>query len=649
MSTLVQLEDIAKDISQSVDDRWKNIVSLITPNHSFLIHQALFSMLSPEFMWYPSMERKASSNAQLFMDSLGISSWSDFHKFSVQYREEFWMHCIDFLNIQFSVKPDTMFGNGYDAYLPGGKLNIADSCFNTKQEHPAIVYRCHGQIYSWSSAMLQSLSNKVSNSLVALGFVKGDFIAIDMPMTAESIAIYLGIVQCGMAVVSIADSFAPDEIRVRLETSGAKLVFTQDCIIRGSKRHQLYTRVLKAGPMKCIIIGGGSSDLFVDSDIQLRECDLEWSSFIDNQSAEFIPVVCSPDDITNLLFSSGTTATPKAIPWTHTTPIKAAVDGYFYQDIHSGDVVCWPTNLGWMMGPWLVYASLINRATIALFDGPPTGLSFVSFVEDVKVTMLGVVPSIVSALRTTLPNLAWTTVRTFSSTGEASDPDDYHWLMSRVQGYAPIVEYCGGTEIGGAYLCGNIIQPQSPSLFSTPALGLDIVLMNEDCREGVSGAGEVAIVPPSLGLSTTLLNKDHFIEYFEGMPSGLRRHGDQLQKLSNSYYRALGRSDDTMNLGGIKTSSVELERVCNSAYIVKESAAIAYQHASGGPSQLIVFAVTSENCCPIFLKRLLQTHIKSELNPLFHIFDVVLVPVLPRTASNKIMRRSLRSMYVSNH
>ena len=124
---------------------------------------------------------------------------------------------------------------------------------------------------------------------------------------------------------------------------------------------------------------------------------------------------------TNILFSSGTTGEPKAIPWTHVTPIRSAIDGLAHHDIRPGDVVCWPTNLvsgnctsnsmywnvndsyfvsqGWMMGPWLVYASLLNSATIALFEGSPLGEEFCGFVEKAHVTMLGLVPSLAKVWR----------------------------------------------------------------------------------------------------------------------------------------------------------------------------------------------------------------------------------------------------------
>jgi acyl-coenzyme A synthetase/AMP-(fatty) acid ligase len=138
--------------------------------------------------------------------------------------------------------------------------------------------------------------------------------------------------------------------------------------------------------------------------------------------------------------------------------------------------------------------------------------------------------------------------------------------MSRAGYRAPVVEYCGGTEIGGGYITGTVVQPASPATFSTPALGLDVVILDEGGRQAREGAdGEVFLVPPSIGLSQSLLNRDHHEVYHAGCPAGpggelLRRHGDQMERLAGGYFRAHGRADDTMNLGGIKVVG-ELEAV----------------------------------------------------------------------------------------
>lgn len=382
----------------------------------------------------------------------------------------------------------------------------------------------------------------------------------------------------------------------------------------------------------------------------LRENDLAWETFISSET-DCVSYAATPMQPINILFSSGTTATPKAIPWNHTTAIKAASDAYLHQNIKPGDVLAWPTNLGWMMGPWLIFAALINRATMALFADAPKDQIFGEFIRDAKVTMLGVVPTLVAAWRQSrcMENINWQTIKVFSSTGECSNPDDMTYLM-QLGGNKPIIEYCGGTEIGGAYITSTVIEANYPSVCTTPAMGLNFILIDE--QGAPSDIGEVAIIPPSMGLSTTLLNKDHHQVYFEGLPTyldkPLRRHGDQLQRLENGSYIILGRADDTMNLGGIKISAAEIERALSGITDVLETAAIGAPQHQHGPEQLFIFAVSNKNLDNAVLKREMQQRINTKLNPLFKIADVIVVNELPKTASNKIMRRLLRERVVKS-
>jgi acetyl-CoA synthetase len=213
--------------------------------------------------------------------------------------------------------------------------------------------------------------------------------------------------------------------------------------------------------------------------------------------------------------------------------------------------------------------------------------------------------------------------------------------------YRPVIEYCGGTEIGGGYITGTVVQPSIPATFTTPALGLDLVILNE-AHEPAS-TGEAFLIGPSIGLSWRLLNREHDAVYYADTPlhngAPLRRHGDEIQQLPNGHWRVIGRCDDTMNLGGIKVGCVEIERVLNHVDGVLETAAVAESPTGGGPSRLVVFAVlkpgvdsTSDALLP-----LMRQAVRTQLNPLFHVDRVEIVSSLPRTASNKVMRRELRA------
>ncbi|MFQ5792044.1 MAG: AMP-binding protein, partial [Acidobacteriota bacterium] len=413
----------------------------------------------------------------------------------------------------------------------------------------------------------------------------------------------------------------------------------------------LYSKVKEAGVSRAIVIPARGVE--TKGRVEMRTGDLWWEDLLShNTSFESVPE--DPYQVTNVLFSSGTTGEPKAIPWTHLTPIKCAMDGHFHHDIQSSDIVAWPTNIGWMMGPWLIYATFINKATMALYEGAPTGEGFTGFVKDSKVTVLGVIPSLVRAWRRAkaVRGLEWQTVRVFSSTGEPSNQEDYLWLMS-LSGYrAPVIEYLGGTEIGGGHITGTVVQPASPATFTTAALGVDFAILDEQGNPVPEGeTGELYLIPPAIGMSQGLLNKDHHEIYYQGCPRGpkgevLRRHGDQIARLRGGFFTAQGRSDDTMNLGGIKVSSLELERAINDHGAVLESAAVAVEPQGEGAGELVVFVVLKDEIDRESLARELQTRIAEELNPLFKIHDVVITEELPRTASNKLMRRMLRAHYM---
>ncbi len=637
---------------------WSKISrDLLSPDVPFDIHRELYNLVfagwrdehGPRPAWTPSGATIARTNIGKTLSDLGLGAYADLHAWSVADRGRFWGEMATRLGIVFKQQPaspvDTAQNELCPAWYPGATLNITDSCFNAPRDSAAILYRDAGDTKTVTVAELEALVNRVANSLVDAGFVPGDALAIDMPMTLECVAIYLGIVRAGCAAVSIAESFAPEEIAKRISLGKAKAIFTQDFISYGAKKLPLYQKVTKANGPQAIVLGCGGAP-----GVELREGDLSWDAFLSDNDA-FESVACAPEDVVNVLFSSGTTGDPKAIPWTQSTPLKCASDSYFHHDVQPGDVVVWPTSLGWMMGPWLIYASLVNRATMGLYYGAPGTREFGEFVQDAKTTMLGVVPSLVKAWRNAdaLAGLDWSGIRCFSSTGECSNAEDMLWLMSRA-GYSPVIEYCGGTELAGGYITATLAQPLSPATFSTPVMGLDFVLLDE--MGAAADVGEVFLVPPSVGLSSKLLNRDHHEVYFKDVPPGpggesLRRHGDEIERLPGGAYRAHGRVDDTMNLGGIKVSSAEIERTINPIEDVVETAAIAVAPPGGGASLLVVFTVLESGAKPEIdaLKKSMQTEIRAKLNPLFKVHDVVITDLLPRTASNKVMRRKLRAAY----
>ncbi len=597
--------------------------------------------------WKPSKSVIEQSNIYKVMQKNAIDNYGDFWRWSVAEKQVFWKQTVAELGIQFHKKFDCILNTdkGVESpfWLCNSQLNIVDSCFQNEDDSIVICFQKEGgAIEKVTQKELENLVNTIANALVNAGLEQGDKIGIDLPMTVEAVAIYLAGIKAGMPVVTIADSFTTNEIAVRLASTLPKIVFTQDVLLRRGKSLPLYVKVVEANAESIVVIPVSNKS------IPLRRQDKFWNDFI-SSNTQFTSIKQSPDTCITVLFSSGTTGAPKAIPWTHITPIKSASDGFYHQDIHKNDVVCWPTNLGWMMGPWLVFASLINKGCMALYYGAPMGAEFGKFIQDSKTTMLGVIPSFVNHWKQSqcMEKYDWTAIKCFSSTGEVSNPIEMEYLMD-LAGNKPVIEYCGGTEIGGGYVTSTVVQDNYPSTFSSQALGGAFVLLDDENNEAVTG--EMFLIPPVLGMSNTLLNRNHHEVYFKGTPryknQVLRRHGDQLTMLENGYYKASGRVDDAMNLGGIKVSSIQIEKVLNKLVFIKESSAVAIAPQGGGPSKLVVFYV--ENTSKLQEEdrlNLVKKSIKDQLNPLFKVADLVKIISLPRTASNKVMRRSLRNSY----
>jgi len=633
---------------------------------NFAVHRLLYRLAyeswdpdrGPPPAWNPSPEDVSGSNLGRLMAERGVRSYDALHRWSVDHREDFWATMIRKLGVVFRKEPARILDPGFDPthpdWLQGAELNIAESCFRADPDKVAIVSASETDpdLHVMTYGELRRLANRVANGLEAAGIPRGDRVALYLPMTPESVAIYLGTILAGRCVVGIADTSAPAEFEKRARIAGAHAVFTIEAYVRDGKEHGIYDKVVQAEGPRAIVLpkapGGRARTR--------RSGDLDWQEFLSERD-EFDAVPCRPSEFTNILFSSGTTKDPKAVPWTHVTPIKGAADAFLHHDVRPSDLLAWPTSFGWMMGPWLTYASLLNGATMALYVGAPQRRGFGEFVASAGVTILGVVPKLVRAWKTdrTMDGVDWSRIRLFSSTAETSTPDEMLYLMF-LAGYRPVVEYCGGTEVGGGYITGTVVQAASPSTFSTAAMGLDFILLDET-RAGERG--EVFLVPPSIGLSNDLLNYDHRREYFEGTPTGphgelLRRHGDQVERLGGGYFRHHGRIDDMINIHGVKTSAEEIRSVI-AHELVYDAKPIAVDVDGSGQHRLVVYAVPRDGD-PADARQLrerlrgdFQRAIKEKLNPLLaQVHDVVLVPELPQAGPDKTRTMAdLRRDYLS--
>jgi acetyl-CoA synthetase len=200
---------------------------------------------SPPPAWEPSPDFIKTTNLAWLMRRVGVSSYEVLHAWSAQNREAYWELAIERLEIRlrrpFRQVGDFSRGAEQPRWLVEAQINIVESCFTAPADAPAIVEQSEGgELRAISVGELEALTDRVASSIQRLGFKPGDALAIMMPMTTESVAIYLGIIKTGAVVVGIADSFRPKEIATRLRLSHAVAVFTQDVMVRGGKVLPLY-------------------------------------------------------------------------------------------------------------------------------------------------------------------------------------------------------------------------------------------------------------------------------------------------------------------------------------------------------------------------------------------------------------------------
>ena len=667
-----RIEKILKGFEDSPDTYearaglWQALGSLLCDlkipfEQQHIVYQQIFEDDAVPPAWMPDAATQSQTHLGKAIREKGLEGYAEFFQWAAENRSDFWQYTLSKLNITFRQKPQHVrHPQGTDehpGWLAGARYNVAESCFLAPADQIAVRFAVEGErgIQEVSYEELERQTNRLANGLLENGYQAGDAAVLYMPMCYEAVFIYLGMIKAGIKATLIADSFTAGELRRRADLAGATLVFCTDGYLSGNKNLEIYSKVREAGLEKAVVVPYHQQEA-----PRLSGDDVLLEAFLSGKTS-FEAVPADPYDITAILFSSGTTKEPKAIPWTHLTPIKCASDAYYHHDVHPGDVVTWTTSMGWMMGPWVIFAALMNGATLALYTGLAAGSQYGQFVQDSGMTILGTIPSLVKVWRKNriMRDFDWK-VRVFSSTGEPSNAEDYLYLMSLAHYRAPVIEYCGGTEIGGGYLTGSLLQPASPATFTTPALGLDFVLADEGgnvSRE--HNEGQVMLIPPSIGMSERLLNRDHHEEYFAETPlldqkQLLRRHGDAWEKIKVKghestyvFYRSKGRVDDAMNLGGVKVSAVEIEGLLNRHEHIREVAAVAIPQEKGGPEKLVVFACLTGEATPE-ARELRQTFSKilaTELNPLFKVSEVIFRDPLPRTASNKLMRRALRADY----
>ncbi len=356
-----------------------------------------------------------------------------------------------------------------------------------------------------------------------------------------------------------------------------------------------------------------------------------------------------------ILYTSGTTGKPKGIAHTHVSfPIKAAQDMAFGTDVGQGTRISWITDIGWMMGPWLIYGALINGATICIYDGAPDYPApdrMWEFCAKHKVEILGISPTLVRALATHGDDLPkkhdLSHLRAFASTGEPWNPAPWWWLFEKVgDSKLPIINYSGGTEISGGILMNNPLVPIKPCGFSAPCPGIDADVLDDAGKPvGANQVGELAIKKPWIGMARGFWQEpERYLETYWSRFENIWVHGDWAMKDADGHWFILGRSDDTLKVAGKRVGPAEVESLLVAHPNVTEAAVIGVPDEMKGTA-MVAFCVL-KTVATDDLEKELKTLVAKDMGKPLAPSKIHFVAALPKTRNAKVMRRVIRAAYL---
>jgi acetyl-CoA synthetase len=602
----------------------------------------------------------------------GIENYAELQRRSTGDVAWFTEAVLRYLDIRFyepySQVLDLSQGLAWPRWCVGGKLNIAHNCLDkyigtpVEQRVAVIAETEDGKVCATTYGELWRQVNQAANALRSLGLGKGDAIAVYMPMTCEIVVAMLAIAKIGGIILPMFSGFGPGALVSRLADAGARAVLTADGFLRRGQPVAMKPTVDEAaaqlpGLEHILVLRHAGFDISMQPGR-----DHWWHEVVSNSPQEAPTEVTDAEDLLMVIYTSGTTGRPKGAVHTHCGfPVKAAQDMAFGTDLHPGQILYWMTDMGWMMGPWLVFGGLILGSTIFLYDGAPdydpeapeAGPARIwKMVERHRITHLGVSPTLVRAL---IPHGVGhvrshdiSSLRFFASTGEPWNPDPWRWLFHEAgEGKRPIINYSGGTEISGGIVMGNPILPLKPCAFSAPCPGIAADVFDENGRSIRNQVGELVINAPWIGMTRGFWKDPQRYEetYWSRWP-GVWVHGDFAAVDADGMWYILGRSDDTIKVAGKRLGPAEVESILVGHPAVVEAAAIGVPDELKG-SEVVVFCVLAPGRDPADdLRQELRECVARALGKPLAPRQVLFVKDLPKTRNAKVMRRMIRAAYL---
>ncbi|MBX0356322.1 AMP-binding protein [Halobacillus sp. Nhm2S1] len=616
--------------------------------------------------WTPTAEYKEATRLFRWMKKFGCNCYDDFHAKSIHDLEWFWEEAVKELAVEWYTPYkrvlDSSHGPMYPQWFEGGELNVAHLALDrwandpSKKNDIALYWEGdNGQTSSYSFIDLQKEVNAVANGLESYGISEGNIVTLYLPMLPETLIAMLAISKIGAIFSPAFSGYKADAVTSRIHASKSKALITADGFYRRGK-----TILMKQEADLVADQCPSLEHVFIvertGMQVNLEEPrDVLWSNLRKKES-EYKTKVKRANDPFMLIYTSGTTGTPKGAVHTHAGfPIKAAFDAGICMDVTKEDTLFWYTDMGWMMGPFLVYGGLVNGASIVMFEGTPDYPKpdrLWELVEKYHVTHLGLSPTLVRSMmkhgKDWIEKHDLSFLKLIGSTGEPWNSEPWHWLFKHAGGSRiPIFNYSGGTEISGGILGNVLVKPIQPVTFNAALPGMDVDVYNENGQSIVNEVGELVIKAPWVGMTKSFFEDDERYEktYWSRFKDTWV-HGDWVMKDKEGYFTITGRSDDVLNVAGKRLGPTEVESVLLKHTAVLEAGVIGVPHEVKG-EEAVAFVVLKEIHPPDNLTEELTILLHQKLGKALAPKKIFVVDDLPKTRNAKVMRRAIKSAYLN--